>query len=246
MSCFQQDELCKPYITFNPCMLNDPSWAYRDLQLLSMRLGLGGKGNKRTLIQRLKKWHRIQFDQERSERGSNFSWLEVKIDSQSSIPARLLSPLIDKPRLQMDGSPVGILSRTKGKSANRKRKSLSFSVFNGVKLIPSRVSLQQIRKKRNRKRRTEVQEQENGSEDEEEEEKEERIKRRKKRRKIVRIRREEKESEGKEEDQDEEKNKGRMDLGDTERSRDRQHDRADHPVDPGPTSRSRSPSQQDR
>lgn len=43
-------------------MLNDPTWSYRDLQLLCMRLHLGGKGKRVELVEKLLDWHRKQFN----------------------------------------------------------------------------------------------------------------------------------------------------------------------------------------
>lgn len=51
-----------PYVTINPEMLNDPTWSYRDLQLLCMRLHLGGKGKRVELVEKLLDWHRKQFN----------------------------------------------------------------------------------------------------------------------------------------------------------------------------------------
>lgn len=58
----------------------------------------------------------------------------------------LMSPLKSKPRRRYDGTPIGIISEKRSAPENesndtrkkKKRKRLSFSVFNGIKIIPPR------------------------------------------------------------------------------------------------------------
>jgi hypothetical protein len=47
------------YLAINPSTLDDNSlFSYRDLQQLCIRLGLGGKGNRLELQDKLHRWHR--------------------------------------------------------------------------------------------------------------------------------------------------------------------------------------------
>lgn len=179
-----------PYVTINPDMLREAAWNFRDLQLLCMRLGLGGRGTRDQLVERLLAWHRKCFrkkeaDEEEEEEddhplsirkrmkyASNFSLLQFDtsammqasaapapveaapttpplspIDAHANAPLasvtvssslpQLLTPLLYRTARRPDGTPRSILSPSmRPKSAKR----LSFSVFNGVKLIPSRTT----------------------------------------------------------------------------------------------------------
>jgi hypothetical protein len=148
--------LPSPYITFNPEMLDDETWTYRDLQKLSMKLGLGGKGGREQLVEKLKQWHKQQFNEERHGPGSNFALLEVEVpacllqpDATPASPSKgaapsLLSPLkINPAKKTQEGLPIGILSPSKRNTPSAQKKRLSFSIFNGTKIIPDRIAARQ-------------------------------------------------------------------------------------------------------
>ena len=181
-----------PYVTINPDMLRDAAWNFRDLQLLCMRLRLGGRGTRDQLVERLLAWHRKCFHKredleddeddhplsirKRMKYASNFSLLQfdtsaimqqtaiadptaaaaepapttpplsppndghangplAHVTVSSSLP-QLLTPLIYRTARKQDGTPRSIISPSMRPKSSAKR--LSFSVFNGVKLIPSR------------------------------------------------------------------------------------------------------------
>lgn len=177
-----------PYVTINPDLLRDAAWQFRDLQLLCMRLGLGGRGTRSELVERLLAWHRKCFhkrnrapeDEEddhplsiskRMKHASNFSLLQfdtsamlqatstvtpppasstpplspfnddhangplASVTVSTSLP-QLLTPLLYRTARRHDGTPRSILSPSMRPKSSSKR--LSFSVFNGVKLIPDR------------------------------------------------------------------------------------------------------------
>jgi hypothetical protein len=180
-----------PYVTINPDLLRDAAWQFRDLQLLCMRLGLGGRGTRSELVERLLAWHRKCFHKKQSEameedeeddhplsiskrmkHASNFSLLQfdtsamlqatssvtpppaasstpplspfnddhangplASVTVSASLP-QLLTPLLYRTARKHDGTPRSILSPSMRPKSSTKR--LSFSVFNGVKLIPDR------------------------------------------------------------------------------------------------------------
>ena len=57
-----EEKLPEPYYTFNPGLLDHEKWSFRDLQLLSMKLGLGGAGKREQIVERLRSWHKQKFD----------------------------------------------------------------------------------------------------------------------------------------------------------------------------------------
>ena len=132
-----------PYVAINPALLHDSRWAYRDLQLLCQRLGLGGRGDRLHLIHKLRSWNRTHFSSSSptaTASASNFALLCV--NSGGDRYAAQLTPLkVKTPRL-CDGSPRSAMSgrRAAGVAAglSGSGRRLSFSVFNGVKLIPPR------------------------------------------------------------------------------------------------------------
>jgi hypothetical protein len=195
-------DLPQAYITINPEMLNSELWSYRDLQLLCMRLQLGGRGKKQELIDKLLAWHTQQHNAEKQDEGiagCNFALLDLgyklpqqndsseqqqfdptsakktlKSQQQQHQQSHLsqLTPLVpcsaQRQQRNADGTLRSILSppfrnAATGKSTNKQvkpasrlaqfaaqiaeeerqhnqssTKRLSFSVFNGVKLIPPR------------------------------------------------------------------------------------------------------------
>jgi len=106
--------------------LDDPAkYSYKDIQRLCKALGVPASGKREILVQRLLLWHRGKSEQDFKEAKepefeddcfinvtSNFSLLEVDVGSPSgrkTVPERLLSPLINKPRRRPDGTPIGNL-----------------------------------------------------------------------------------------------------------------------------------------
>ena len=137
------DASLQPYVTINPALLHDSRWAYRDLQLLCQRLGLGGRGDRLHLIHKLRTWNRTHFSsyttQPITAAASNFALL--CINSGGNKYAAQLTPLkVKTPRL-CDGSPRSALTGGRGAvvgGVGSEGRRLSFSVFNGVKIIPPR------------------------------------------------------------------------------------------------------------
>ena len=135
------DASMQSYVAINPALLFDSRWAYRDLQLLCQRLGLGGRGDRLHLIHKLRTWNRTHFSSSSTlptTSASNFALL--CIDSGGDKYAAQLTPLkVKTPRL-CDGSPRSALSGGRGAMAGAasEGRRLSFSVFNGVKIIPPR------------------------------------------------------------------------------------------------------------
>ena len=135
------DSSMQPYVAINPALLHDNRWAYRDLQLLCQRLGLGGRGDRLHLIHKLRTWNRTHFSSSNlpATAASNFALL--CINSGGDKYAAQLTPLkVKTPRL-CDGSPRSALSGGRAgvvTGAGSQGRRLSFSVFNGVKLIPAR------------------------------------------------------------------------------------------------------------
>lgn len=131
----------QPYVAINPSLLHDTRWSYRDLQLLCQRLGLGGSGDRTHLIHKLRTWNRTHFSSgathpQPNTAASNFALL--CISSNTSSGSAQLTPLkVRTPRL-CDGSPRSALSGGRGVSVRSEGRRLSFSVFNGVKIIPPR------------------------------------------------------------------------------------------------------------
>ncbi len=118
-----------------------------------MKLNIGGRGTREQLIDKLREWHKKQFTQDRRGVGSNFSLLEVELppspkdDNGNPLPRQggpsptLLSPLRVRQRYLTDGTPKSILSARKGNfdpTDSAHKKKLSFSIFNGTKIIPPR------------------------------------------------------------------------------------------------------------
>ena len=135
----------QPYVVINPALLHDTRWAYRDLQLLCQRLGLGGKGDRSHLIHKLRTWNRTHFSSNTTQpntAASNFALLCIAHNSGASEKySGQLTPLkVRTPRL-CDGSPRSALSGGRAGAAvgSEGKRRLSFSVFNGVKIIPPRV-----------------------------------------------------------------------------------------------------------
>eukprot|EP00823_Brevimastigomonas_motovehiculus_P007978 TRINITY_DN713_c0_g1_i1.p1 TRINITY_DN713_c0_g1~~TRINITY_DN713_c0_g1_i1.p1 ORF type:complete len:477 (-),score=145.23 TRINITY_DN713_c0_g1_i1:156-1586(-) len=131
----------KPFLAWNPDLLETDEWSFSDLRRLCKNLGLSGGGKRTDLVARLREWHRTQLGgRQPSSINSNFAILEVKLDDPSSAKAsvspRFLSPLTQKPKRKLDGTPLGILSPPEKRSARKKR--ISFSVLNGIKFVPNK------------------------------------------------------------------------------------------------------------
>ena len=99
------------YFTFNPGCLDDKEkFSYRQLQQLSVQLGLNGKGKREELVLRLQQWHRSQSEQTCWGPGS-FHAVKVNVCSPGgrrvNVSPRLLSPLLRNPRRHPDGNPIG-------------------------------------------------------------------------------------------------------------------------------------------
>jgi hypothetical protein len=82
------------YLTINPDTLNDRDlWSFRDLQLLCVKLSLGGKGSRIELEDKLRQWHRIRnevINKEPHEElipmnvsGNNFALLQIHVTERS-------------------------------------------------------------------------------------------------------------------------------------------------------------------
>lgn len=142
-----------PYVTFNPQMFDSiDTWTLLDLRHLCTKLRLNTKGKRSVLVKRLLAWHRNSENDQLEQNGQNFTLLGVKVEeeevhSDSTPPmtnrSEFLSPLKVKNKLDHYGTPSSILRRNSAYSANstkssRRRKSLAFSPFNGVQLIPAR------------------------------------------------------------------------------------------------------------
>ena len=139
--------------------------------MLCIRLGLGGRGTRRLLIGKLRRWNRTAFrgdeaeeqgeeeddeeDDEDEDSGhvsscsspaSNFALLDLSLPVAAVARHRAqLTPLTARAVRAADGSPRSCLSTSSCSSPQplppltpREAKRLSFSVFNGVQLIPAR------------------------------------------------------------------------------------------------------------
>merc|ERR1712228_329364 len=112
-------------------------WVYRDLQLLAKNLGVKASGKKVCIVRRLKQWHKKHFNEAEILMDS----LVLSANKEPNVQPSLLSPLKSKPRRKHDGTPISIKkNRTdkKKNKKNKKKKRLSFSVFNGMNIIPAR------------------------------------------------------------------------------------------------------------
>ena len=154
-SVMSYDNLPDPYLTINPSLLDDHNWSYRDLQTLCKQVNVRASGKRIELVDRLVVWHQQQFDDnKRAEQiqGSNFSMLQIKLPNIEQHP--MCSPLLTKIKYNnvnqsnnnhhVLSSPIptrSILSATPRlgtEFASTQKKSIQFSVFNSVKLIPAR------------------------------------------------------------------------------------------------------------
>jgi len=150
---------------------NPEIWTYRDLQKLCVKLSLGGKGSRAELLQKLEAWHRQrETDKSQRENGismnvagNNFSLLEINvrptkckrkrrssiIDSSRKDIGSTVSPTLLRPlqRINCDTPSKSILKNISNYSENskdigtNKMAKLTFSPFNGVKLIENRYHL---------------------------------------------------------------------------------------------------------
>jgi hypothetical protein len=133
------------FVVINPACLGEAGWSYRDLQLLCMKLGLGGKGSREQLINKLHTWNREHPEEQlrnvldTDKPPSKFTLLDLNITEKTTTKdiAPHLTPLRCRPPRAVDGTPVGILS-VKSPFTPSHQKRLSFSLFNGVKIIPPR------------------------------------------------------------------------------------------------------------
>lgn len=142
----ESDRLPAPFVSINPALLADERWQYRDLQKLCMSLGLGGRGNRSALVDKLRRWNRTEFDQTKQSAHpdevslpSNFTLLDLGISVRKSNENNPeLTPLTSRPPRNEDGTPKSILSTPRRSREQEGKRRLSFSKFNGVCLIPSR------------------------------------------------------------------------------------------------------------
>jgi len=109
------EEVAHEYFSYNPALFDDPSIAYRQLQKLSMKLGLGGAGKRADVTERLQQWHRRYLIRDKNSPMKNFALVEVNVDKAGkknrAVSPRLLSPLKKRPsKRRADGTPVSILS----------------------------------------------------------------------------------------------------------------------------------------
>lgn len=147
----EYDNLPDPYLTINPSLLDDNNWSYRDLQTLCKQVTISARGKRYELVDRLVEWHHQQFDDSRRKEqipGSNFSMLQIKLPNIEQHP--MCTPLLNKPHNKSINNSNDIIYKTATKSilsqtprvgtihASQHKKSIQFSVFNSVKLIPAR------------------------------------------------------------------------------------------------------------
>lgn len=146
----------RPYVTFNPELFdNIEVWSRRDLQELCEKLQLGTCGKRQVLLEKLYDWHRTNDHQEKDGPGQNFALLGIKVPvSPAKAPTsakkrpptssnrEFLSPLKVRNKLDSNGTPSSILRRkskySPHNSQRSSRKSIAFSPYNGVQLIPAR------------------------------------------------------------------------------------------------------------
>ena len=147
---------------------NPDIWSYRDLQKLCVKLCIGGKGSRAELLHKLEVWHRDRkTDKNRCENdismnvaGNNFSLLEIKvrpktckrkrrssiIDCSSKDLGSTVSPTLLRPLQRSNcATPsksilknISNCSETPKDIGVNKMAKLTFSPFNGVKLIENR------------------------------------------------------------------------------------------------------------
>jgi hypothetical protein len=168
-------ESCAPYYSINPALLeaqvdnNDNEnnqnglnihnqLNFRELQLLCIELGLGGRGSRVELMNKLTAWNKANLKQSkyyREHKTNNLHLVDIsdaahKLHSLNTTPRKLIQskhnsnvhtftcPALN--RRNVDGTPISILSSNNPRSCytpnSRTGKRLSFSLLNEVKIIP--------------------------------------------------------------------------------------------------------------